>query len=157
MRVVRRSRIGWLFAQAFCLLGTPLAAQRGADVPLTVTLSSAGGGVAWERLYRFPGRAPVRARSVKELGPEGVLVERVGGGVGMRLALAEWRGALHFTSTGYFWRLGGVTLPVPIWLTPGRIHVVHEDEGGGRFRFAIAVRHPLFGETFFQDGSFEEM
>ena len=59
------------------------------------------------------------------------------------------------TKTGYFWALGRWRLRLPDWLTPGVLHVVHSDEGQGRFRFRISVVHPLLGETFFQDGVFE--
>jgi hypothetical protein len=157
MSVVRASRAGWLMAQACRLLGTPLAPHRGADVPVVVTLrlDRDGSGIVWERAYRFPGRAPLRCVSVKRATPEG-LIECVGRGVGMWLKLTEDKGELHFRSTGYFWRCGKRRLAMPGWLTPGEMHVVHADLGGGRFRFRIAVRHPLFGETFFQDGIFAE-
>jgi hypothetical protein len=90
----------------------------------------------------------------KATGADG-LIECVGGGIGMWLRLSERAGALNFRSTGYFWSLGGWRLVLPDWLTPGVLTVVHSDEGQGRFRFAISVVHPLFGETFFQDGVFE--
>ena len=32
----------------------------------------------------------------------------------------------------------------------------YEDLGGGRFRFALSFRHPWLGETFHQDGVFED-
>ncbi len=153
MRVVRASAAGWLVAQACRLIGTPLAPHRGADVPVTVTLrlERDGNGIVWERLYRFPGRAPVRCVSVKKATGEG-LIECVG--VGMWLRLSERDGELHFRSTGYFWRRGRVCLAVPRWLWPGEMHVVHADLGRGSFRFRIAVRHRLLGEILFQDGIF---
>jgi len=156
MEVVRSSRAGWLLAQLFRLIGTPLAPHRGTQVPVTVTLRLAedGKGVVWHRLYRFPGRAPVACVSVKEASERHGLVERVGAGIGMWLRLSAREGALHFESTGYFWRLGRFHLRLPDWLTPGVLHVAHIDEGGGRFRFRIAVEHPRFGEVFFQDGVF---
>ena len=156
MEVVRSSRAGWLLAQLFRLIGTPLAPHRGTQVPVTVTLRLAedGKGVVWHRLYRFPGRTPVACVSVKEASERHGLVERVGAGIGMWLRLSAREGALHFESTGYFWRLGRFHLRLPDWLTPGVLHVAHIDEGGGRFRFRIAVEHPRFGEVFFQDGVF---
>ena len=39
-------------------------------------------------------------------------------------------------------------------LTPGAAHVVHEDQGGDRFRFTLRFAHPIAGETFFQTGVF---
>ena len=154
MTVVRSSVAGWLLAQACRLIGTPLAPYRGGDVPVTVTLSlDEEGGIVWDRLYRFPGHAPVCCRSVKKATAEG-LIECVGAGIGMWLKLSEQKGELHFRSTGYFWRRGRLRLAVPRWLWPGEMHVVHADLGGGWFRFRIAVRHPLLGEILFQDGIF---
>jgi len=157
MNVVRASAAGWLMAQACRLLGTPLAPYRGSDVPVTVTLrlDGDGHGIVWERLYRFAGRAPVRCASVKKATDEG-LIECVGAGIGMWLKLSEHKGELHFRSTGYFWRRGRRRVRLPRWLTPGELHVVHADLGGGWFRFRIAVRHRLLGETLFQDGIFAE-
>lgn len=155
MLEVRASAVGWLMAQACRLIGTPLAPYRGTDVPVTVRLSldRDGDGIVWQRLYRFPGRRPVRCVSVKRA-LAGGLIECVGGGVGMWLRLGERDGELHFRSTGYFWRWRRWRIALPPWLTPGEMHVVHADLGGGRFRFRIGVRHPLFGETFYQDGIF---
>ena len=156
MSVVRRSLIGALMAQLCRLIGTPLAPYGGRDVPVTVVLRAdrESDGIVWERLYHFTGRACLRCASVKRVSGREGLLECVGGGVGMWLALSERQGELHFRSTGYFWDCGRFRLRLPAWLTPGELHVVHADLGAGRFRFGIAVRHRFFGETFFQDGTF---
>jgi len=156
MAVVRSSGVGWVLAQLCRLIGTPLAPHRGADVPVTVTLSldRDGSGIVWRRIYRFPGRRAVACVSVKRATAADGLIECVGGGVGMWLRLSERAGALHFHSTGYFWALGRWRITVPDWLTPGALHVSHSDEGEHRFRFRISVTHPILGETFFQDGVF---
>jgi hypothetical protein len=157
MAVVRSSRLGWLMAQVCRLIGTPLAPHRGTRVPVRVTLSldGDGAGVVWRRVYRFPGRRSVTCVSIKKATAADGLIECVGGGIGMWLRLTERAGALHFRSAGYFWAIGRARLSLPDWLTPGALHVVHSDEGQGRFRFRISVVHPLLGETFFQDGVFE--
>jgi Domain of unknown function (DUF4166) len=156
MAEVRCSTFGWWLERVFRAIGTPLAPHSGRDVPVSVTLrlDRDGHGIVWERRYAFAGKAPVLCRSVKRATDAG-LIECVGRGVGMWLSLTVRNGALHFDSTGYFWRLGRLTLHLPRWLTPGALHVAHIDEGGGRFRFRIAVTHPRFGEIFYQDGVFE--
>jgi len=156
MLEVRASWAGRLMAQACRLVGTPLAPYRGKDVPVTVrlTLDQDGTGIVWERVYRFPGRAPLSCVSIKKASPGNGLIECVGAGVGMYLKLSESRGELHFRSAGYFWRWRGWHAALPRWLGPGSMHVVHSDLGAGRFRFRIAVLHPLLGETFYQDGVF---
>ena len=164
MGIVRASRFGRVLAQACRLIGTPLAPYVGKRVPVLARVyhDRRRGGMTWERLYSFPGKAPVRVASTKIYNPRQGLLEVVQGGLGMRLAVYERDAALHFESQSYFWALGfgrwgTFYLPVPLWATPGRIHVTHADLGAGRFRFALEARHPWFGETFFQDGAFAEL
>jgi Domain of unknown function (DUF4166) len=158
MAIVRRSWYGWLLAHACRLIGTPLAPQRGRDVPTVVRIfgSRRGDGVVWERCYAFPGRRPVVVASTKRADPRDGLLECAGRGFAMRLRLFERNGALHFVSTGYCLDVGGWRLPIPHLLTPGTAHVVHSDEGGGWFRFTLRFRHRLFGESFFQEGLFRQ-
>jgi hypothetical protein len=63
--------------------------------------------------------------------------------------------ARHPRAAGFV-RLGPVRLPIPLWLTPGRAHVIHEDQGGGVFHFTLRFAHPLSGETIFQTGLFHD-
>ena len=158
MASVRCSFAGYLLAQVCRLIGTPLAPYEGTDVPITVHVheDAAKGGVAWDRKYFFAGRAPITVTSTKVIEQGRLLLECVGGGFGMRLRVFEKNGALHFLSQQYFWRCGAIRLRLPAWLTPGVAHVVHSDLGGGRFRFEMTIEHPLLGETFYQDGSFQE-
>src|SRR5262249_18721687 len=121
MHEVAGSRLGFALAQLCRLIGTPFAPWPGTDVETAIVLRDAPGrrGVVWEREYRYPGRAPALVRSTKRLARDGRLLECVGGGFGMRLAVYEAGGALNFRSTGYFWQLGGWQLPLPDLLTPG--------------------------------------
>jgi Domain of unknown function (DUF4166) len=154
---VRMNWLGWLFAQGCRSIGTPLSPWPGACVPVTVTVRPlAGGAVLWERSYAYPGRRELTIASRKEASADGALLEVTRGGLGMRLALTAEDGALVFRSTQYFLRLGAVSLPIPLWLTPGRACVVHRDLGGGRFHFGLSFVHPLAGETFFSAGDFED-
>jgi len=155
MEEVRCSTFGWWLARLFRAIGTPLAPHSGRNVPVAVTLrlDRDGEGIVWERRYAFAGRRPVICRSVKRATEAG-LIESVGGGVGMWLKVSVRDRALLFESTGYFWRLGPLTLRLPAWLTPGALQVAHIDEGEEHFRFRITVTHPLWGETFHQDGVF---
>ena len=160
MSVVRRSWFGWLLAQICRLIGTPVAPQRGRDVPTVVRVygSRAGDGIVWERRYAFAGRRrPVVVSSTKRAEPPDGLLECATRGFAMRLRLLERGGALHFVSTGYCIDIGRWRLPIPHLLTPGTAHVVHSDEGNGWFRFTMAFRHRLFGETYYQEGLFRQV
>lgn len=152
---VRCSWAGWLLAQFCRLIGTPFAPFRGREVPTEVRVypEARGEGLVWERRYRFPDRTAT-VYSVKRPDARDGLLECVGGGFGMVLAVFERDGALHFQSRRYFWQLAGQRLTLPRLLTPGTTHVVHSNHGDGSFSFTMTVRHPWLGETFFQDGRF---
>lgn len=155
---VRRSTAGAALAHLCRLIGTPLAPFAGRNVPIRVKVYDDGtGGVVWQRTYAFPRRRPITVASTKKADLRAGLVECVGGGFGMTLDIYERDGALHFESRNYFWQVGGLRVPLPGLLAPGVTHVVHSDLGGGFFRFAMRIVHPLLGETFFQDGVFHEI
>lgn len=154
MHQVDCSPLGWLLAQGCRLLGTPFAPWRGRDVPVAITLRHDDDGVIWEREYRYAGRAPVTVSSTKRIGADGSLRECVGFGLGMRLAVFEANHALHFLSLRYFWHAAGRLRWLPDLLSPGIAHVIHQDLGEGRFRFAMTIHHPWFGTLFQQDGMF---
>ncbi len=157
MEKVECSSLGWILAQLCRLIGTPFALHQGRDVPTAIRLIDDGtGGVIWQREYRFARRAPVCVQSTKRGGPQGSLLECVGMGLGMRLAVFEANGDLHFLSLRYFWRVGHRYLGLPHLLSPGTAHIVHRDLGAGRFRFTMTIHHALFGRLFHQDGVFHE-
>lgn len=149
---LRCSNIGQLFAWAGRLLGSPLlgGAPRCLDTLVRVR-RLADGSVAWERCLADGSCV----RSIKQAADGAFINERTSGGLGMRLLVSEQDGALVFESLAYWLQLGPLRLPLPELLTPGRCRVEHRDLGGGRFIFCLAMRHPLWGETFHQHGVFE--
>ena len=154
---VRMNGLGWLFAQVSRLAGSPLAPWPATSVPVQVVVScDPHGGVRWERIFAYLGRAPLSIVSLKLATPDGGLLEVTRGGIGMRLALGVEDQALVFRSTGYFLRIGRWLAPLPDFLTPGRCTVVHRDLGGGRFRFSLSFDHPLAGETILNGGEFQD-
>jgi hypothetical protein len=154
---LRMNWLGWLFAQACRLIGTPLAPWSGRDVPARVLVrTEPGGAICWERTYDFADRAPLTIASFKLAARDGALLEVTKGGLGMRLAVSVEAGALVFHSTAYFWRIGAWLAPIPAPLTPGRARVVHRDLGCGRFHFALSFVHPFAGETLINTGDFQD-
>ena len=152
------SRLGRCFALFSHVLGGPLTTLRRAALPATVNVRDDGrGGVVWERCLHVAGAAHSRVvRSTKLPGPAGTVIERTDGGLAMELDVFEERGALVFRSRRYFLALGAWRLPIPLALTPGTCRVEHRDEGGGRFRFTLAMEHPWWGRTFHQTGLFAD-
>jgi hypothetical protein len=62
--------------------------------------------------------------------------------------------SLHFASDGYFLRVAHFNLPVPSLMTPGRLTAEHRDIGDGNFIYILKFDHPLWGQTFYQEGIF---
>lgn len=156
MQRVGGSCIGAVLAQCCRLIGTPFAPYRAADVAVAITLRfEPSGGVIWEREYQYADRPAVTVRSTKRIGDDGALLECVGFGFGMRLAVFEANRALHFLSLRYFWRIGRREFRLPALMSPGTAHVIHEDLGDGRFRFSMTIHHALFGLLFQQHGVFQ--
>lgn len=155
-----RSAIGWLFALIAGPLGRPLPSRAGRAVPAEVRVRQDGPGVTWERWLLEPGRAAVRVCSTKLPGPDGTVLERTRGVLGlglvMRLDVAEEGGGIVFRSRGYALVLGRLRLPLPGLLTPGCCTVEHRAEGPGRFRFTLTMDHPVWGRTFRQSGVFAD-
>ena len=135
--------------------GSPLPLLAG-DAQATVRVGAMGGGMAWVRDYRGPLGFRFQVRSTKRLSEDGRLFECCAGGWTMLLDVSADQGSLVFRSRKFFWRWRGVSLALPVWLTPGTAQVRHTDLGGGRFRFTLTFDHPWFGQTVWQDGVFED-
>lgn len=153
---VQASFAGQCIAHLCRCIGTPVAPFVHENVPVTVRVfdKADGSGTVWERRYDFPGRAPVVVSSTKQLEADGTLVEALGCGLRMSLDVFESDGALHFLSTGYFFQLGRLRIPLPAWLPPGATHVIHDDQGDGSFRFTMRTDHACWGEMYLQSGLF---
>ena len=68
----------------------------------------------------------------------------------MALRLSVEDGILCFHSDRYFLSLFGRRLPLPGWLSPGRMTIAHEDLGGGGFAFTLDLTHPRAGNLIRQ-------
>lgn len=154
---------GFIFAILLSPFGHPLPLYRRAKFDARVDVfPSPCGGVIWRREFLRPDKASLRVESVKQLSPKGHLLESVKsgpfGGIGMDLELYEHEGSLCFASTGYFFKIAKLHIPIPKWLTPGRTCVEHIDtqhlHGEGSFRFRMTMTHKWFGQTISQDGIF---
>jgi hypothetical protein len=141
------SALGRMLSFATRIIGAPLPLDNGATGPalVAVTEDPLLGGQSWLRIYARPGRFPQAIHSAKRFrGPTG-LEEYVGCGIGMALEVAVEDAALVFRSTGYFIEAGPWRLALPRALQPGRMQIVHRDEGSGLFSFRLTLAHPIFG------------
>jgi hypothetical protein len=149
---------GWVFAQIARLIGAPLPTSvkcSGRSV-VSVVEDARSGGQIWSRLHMRSGHFPQVIHSSKLFsGPTG-LEEYVGRGIGMALHVCASDSALQFCSAGYFFRIGGMRIPIPTLCTPGNLTVTHADIGHGRFVFTLDVVHPLFGRIIRQSATYME-
>jgi hypothetical protein len=152
------SRAGWWLAQLTRLIGGPLptGSETGVPIIVTVTEDAASGGQVWTRICARAKGFPQVIHSAKRFaGPTG-LEEYIGCGISMALRLSVQHEALFFHSAGYFLSFGTLRLPLPEWLTPGRLTVSHADLGGGTFRFSLELEHPRHGQLIRQSAIFRE-
>jgi Domain of unknown function (DUF4166) len=152
------SRAGWWLAQLTRLIGGPLptGSETGVPIIVTVTEDAASGGQVWTRICARAKGFPQVIHSAKRFaGPTG-LEEYIGCGISMALRLSVQHEALFFHSAGYFLSFGTLRLPLPEWLTPGRLTVSHADLGGGTLRLSLELEHPRHGQLIRQSAIFRE-
>lgn len=145
--------VGRVFAFALLAFGAPMPVLSGRR-KATVFVNVNDGGMSWTREYRGPAGLAFRVRSIKRLSEDGRLFECCAGGWTMLLDVFADQGSLVFRSRNFYWRLGSVSIALPLWMTPGVAEVRHTDLDCGAFRFTLKFDHPWFGRTVFQNGVF---
>lgn len=110
-----------------------------------------------QRIYRLHGRKAIQFTSYMCESENGEVLEYVGRGLGMKLLLHVHERNLYFTSDGYFWDIFGWRLPLPGFLTPGKVFLCHCNDNQEQFNIRIEIKHCLFGTTFKQVGVFQEV
>lgn len=142
-----------------CLLQSigALMPHQGMDIPVNISVHTAPGrpAVFKQREYLFPQRKPVLFNSRMLRDAKGRLIEYVGGGFGMYISAYVLDGDLHFNDKGYFWEIFGLRIPMPRLLSPGNVHLHHQDISATEFAITITITHPLFGPMYFQHGRFK--
>lgn len=152
--VVKRSGLGLIFTYICKLFGSPLVAEQADHTKVEVSVFKKDDGICWQRVFHFDNKRPITVSSLKVVDNTHGLMERVDGGLHMKLNVYEEDGNLHFVSNRYCIKCGHRYIPLPSFFTPGKLHVAHIDEGNGRFRFRMSFEHHYFGRTFYQDGVF---
>jgi Domain of unknown function (DUF4166) len=140
------SRIGRVLAFVLRPLNI-IPAHHGAVGPSTVVVTE-GADAASQTYTRLYGRANGAAQiisSTKCFTSQG-LIEKLGYGLSMQLAITVEDRALVFSSTRYQWSVFGRAITLPRWLSPGHARIEHRDLDGSRFRFSLTLTHPWFGQ-----------
>lgn len=159
---MRRTKIGFLFAKLSALFGSPLVSEEHESVVSTVSIVPLGNGLrCWHRLFEFPNGIRQTVKTTKSVAGSLGVIDALGKGdrgiLITRMRVWATGCSLRFESQGYFIRIGSMRLRMPILLTPGTFHAEHEDLDGEKFRYTLSFRHPLWGETFRQEGIFKQI
>lgn len=152
------SGAGWLLARLTWLLGSPLPRDDNATGPavVVVTQNPTTGAQNWIRTYSRPNGSMQTIASEKRFqGPTG-LEEYVGAGIGMTLAVHEAAGTLVFQSQRYFFEVAGMRIVMPRLVAPGRMTIIHRDQGAGTFQFELKLEHAVFGCLLYQLAEFDD-
>lgn len=153
----RRSFVGRFVAQCARLIGAPLPLSADTGVAAIVSVMEDGaGGQFWTRTYMRRRGFPQVIHSRKSFAGATGLEEHLGFGFGVALDVAASAEALCFSSRFYFVAIGARRARLPVWLTPGALHVGHSDRADGGFAFTLSLRHRWFGEILSQTGIFRE-
>lgn len=148
--------VGRFFRQLARLVGSPLPLDDATGPAAVVVMTVDARDSAWTRVYRRRSGRAQAIRSVKRFaGPTG-LEEYLGCGICMALRVHVQGRSLVFQSAGYYLGFAGHRVPLPRWLTPGRLTVRHTDIASSRFRFSLEVTHPRFGLVLRQEAEFED-
>ncbi|MDA7946249.1 MAG: DUF4166 domain-containing protein [Hyphomicrobiaceae bacterium] len=159
---VRRSRTGWVFAQLSRLFGGPLVRAQGEQVKVRVRVAPTANGLrCWHREFIFADGTRQMVQTTKIVDPKLGMLDAVGTEgeklLAMKMRVWSQGKSLFFESDAYILRFRFLAIRIPAILTPGRLFAEHRDEGNGVFRYILAFRHPLWGETFYQDGLFRQV
>lgn len=113
------SVLGRVFAWGLFPFGAPLPVLTG-DSQALVQVSVRDGGMSWTRVTRGPFGLTFQVRSIKRPSQDGRLLECCAGGWTMLLDVLAEEGVLVFRSRQFFWRMGGVSIPIPSGSPPAR-------------------------------------
>ena len=148
--------LGRFFRQLARLVGSPLPFDDTVGPATVVVMATGRGSSSWTRVYRRNAGRAQAIRSVKRFaGPTG-LEEHVGAGLCMALRMHVEGASLVFESAGYSWAFGKARIPLPNWLTPGRLRVCSTELAAPSFRFCLTLNHPRFGVVLRQEAVFED-
>jgi hypothetical protein len=155
MHEIDYSRFAALLAFAGRLFGA-LVHRRGRNIIVAVRnwTALADAEVHWPRTFKFDDRkTAVFAARMAYLGGDEV-IEYVRLGLGMRMRLAVDDGRLVYTSTGYQWDIGPLSIRLPAWLLLGRGYICQCNLSADEFEMDFRMEHPLFGPTYRYAGRF---
>ena len=137
-------------------LAGAMVPYQGHNIPVEVVNYSLPGKPAyfWHRTFYFPDKKPFVFQSSMVCTGVGELTESVRFGPGLRLGVSVRNGGLVEEERGYVWRIGRLSVPIPVHVLLGRSYVEEMPISEFEYEMRWVVTHTLFGETFAYSGRF---
>ncbi|MCP4936563.1 MAG: DUF4166 domain-containing protein [bacterium] len=74
--------------------------------------------------------------------------------MGIKMNITQAGGAVHFDSTGYLLKIGGIQVPIPGQLLLGRASIFGKALYDRKITMGFSIKHPLWGEIYTYSGTF---
>jgi len=150
---------GWLvkLLSPFLRIAGALVPYQGRDIPVVVNFRSEPDSIAYclDRTFNFPDKKPYIFYSRMVQIKNGVIVEFMKYGIGWKHRYSFNGEKVILEHLGYVWKIGSITIPVPVGLFLGRGHAEEEAINDDSFRMEMIITHPLFGKMYVYRGVFE--
>ncbi len=156
MDEVYHSNIAKLFLLPGKIFGA-LVPYKGKNIPTEVknwTTTDNHQAMFWHRTLTFPNKKPVIFSSRMEHVKNDEIIEYVRYGMGIKMKMSVQSGALQFKSTGYVWKVAGISIPIPTWFILGDATIIEKTVSEDEFYIDFKMTHPLFGRTFAYSGTY---
>ncbi len=133
-----------------------LVPYQGRDIPVTVEFQSKkySNNISMNRTFDYPNKKPYHFNSTLEISKNEV-IEFVRFGLGIRQQVTYENNKVILKSLGYVWRIGNMTIPLPLGLFMGDIYSEEEAVSANSFKTVLRITHPILGKIFEYQGVFQ--
>ncbi len=153
---ITMSALSRLMKPLFRLFGA-LVPYEGENIPTTVYSKSEKNTKDYilERHFNVPNHKPYIFRSRFMHIKDSDVIELMKFGIGWRSDYIYDGKRVLLLHKGYYWRICGLLIPIPLTLLLGKGDAWEEAIDDNHFRMYMTITHPLFGKTFEYKGEFE--
>lgn len=129
----------------------------GEKIPAKVTFYSGlkTADFHFDRTVEPPGRPAFRFQSKLVQMSGNDVVEFMRFGIGWRAHYTISGNRVSLRHIGYVWRIGTVLIPLPLSFFIGAGSAAEEALTENSFKMWMAITHPVFGETYRYEGTFD--
>jgi len=134
-----------------------LVPYKGRNIPVTVCFNSYidSKDVGFNRTFNFHNRKPFEFRSQLEPMGGDKVIEFMRYGLGWRMRYHYDGKKVKLDDDGYIWRIGKLSIPLPLQLILGRAYAYEKAVSDNEFAMYFEITHPFFGKIFGYEGKFK--